>query len=337
VAAAPRGAMRKGGAGGGCKPDSVPPSGGGPHSSGPGVTAGLVRPTREPCPPRGRRGWASLGSPTWPCSAWGLPCPPRHRGGGALLPHPFTLAPGPTEGGLLSVALSLASPRPGFPRHAAHLESGLSSGRRDGRRGPASSGSVFKVRSPRPGCPPRPAWTLPGIRLSRSFRQGGPGDGSAHPGRRGTPTSGEGRSAMEAGSRAPASSQPHPPPEPDLRPLPRADTAGARGPGPGTRPARRPASASPAASPRSGPPGAPRLSPAPRPDHPGPVEPRATPGSVTAPHGWPRTPSGDGRRRAPAGAFPPRGLPPLLGMGPRPQPEDGLVASGGTRARATAA
>jgi len=66
----------------------------------------------------GIRGQATLGPPIRPCSAWGLPCPLRFRRGGALLPHPFTLTPGLTGGGLLSAALSLALPRPGVTRHA---------------------------------------------------------------------------------------------------------------------------------------------------------------------------------------------------------------------------
>jgi len=67
----------------------------------------------------GMRGQTTLGPPIRPCSAWGLPCPLRFRRGGALLPHPFTLTPGPNGGGLLSAALSLALPRPGVTRHAA--------------------------------------------------------------------------------------------------------------------------------------------------------------------------------------------------------------------------
>ena len=51
------------------------------------------------------------------CTRWGLPCPVRHRPGGALLPHRFTLTPsarrGEREGGLFSVALSLAPQRAG--------------------------------------------------------------------------------------------------------------------------------------------------------------------------------------------------------------------------------
>ena len=59
-------------------------------------------------------------SPTWPCSRWGLPCRLRHRRRGGLLPRRFTLTRRTQErrpGGLLSVALSFAFPRPGVTRH----------------------------------------------------------------------------------------------------------------------------------------------------------------------------------------------------------------------------
>ncbi len=98
----------------------------------------------------GGRGQATLDSPIRPCSAWGLPCLCRHRQSGALLPHPFTLTSGLIGGGLLSAALSLALPRPGVTRHAACLESGLSSPRSRGRRMPASfdrRGSITKKLS----------------------------------------------------------------------------------------------------------------------------------------------------------------------------------------------
>ena len=60
-------------------------------------------------------------TPVWPCSRWGLPCRSRYRSRGALLPHRFTLACAPERaiGGLLSVALSIASRRPGITRHPA--------------------------------------------------------------------------------------------------------------------------------------------------------------------------------------------------------------------------
>ena len=93
-----------------------------------------------------RGGTGALHLPIWPCSAWGLPCPLRCRRGGALLPHRFTLAVRSrkgAEGGLFSVALSFALPRPGITRHAARMEFGLSSpvarGDRVARSEPASS------------------------------------------------------------------------------------------------------------------------------------------------------------------------------------------------------
>ncbi len=87
------------------------------------------------------RGQATLDSPIWPCSAWGLPCPLRLRRSGALLPHPFTLTPGRPGGGLLSAALSLALPRPGVTRHAACRESGPSSGCEPSGRPPPPVGA----------------------------------------------------------------------------------------------------------------------------------------------------------------------------------------------------
>src|SRR5215813_9087491 len=77
-----------------------------------------------------RGGTGALHPPIWPCSAWGLPCPRRCRRSGALLPHRFTLTvrlQRSPEGGLFSVALSFALPRPGVTRHAARVEFGLSS------------------------------------------------------------------------------------------------------------------------------------------------------------------------------------------------------------------
>ena len=83
------------------------------HSSGTPVTERLVRPTRRHlraagCP------MACL--PIWSCSRGGLPCRLRYRRRGALLPHPFTLTcrrRTDAIGGLLSVALSVGSRRPG--------------------------------------------------------------------------------------------------------------------------------------------------------------------------------------------------------------------------------
>jgi hypothetical protein len=58
----------------------------GDHSSGPGIAAGLKRPTR------GFNGPGQPFPPIWPCSARGFPCRPDHSGRGGLLPHRFTLA-----------------------------------------------------------------------------------------------------------------------------------------------------------------------------------------------------------------------------------------------------
>ena len=124
---------------GGYRPDSVPRGAASIHlgrtlpcgsSSQPGNL------TRR----NGMRGQATLDPPIWPCSAWGLPCLLRFRRSGALLPHPFTLTPGRSGGGLLSAALSLALPRPGITRHAACQESGPSSGRSPGERPPPPVG-----------------------------------------------------------------------------------------------------------------------------------------------------------------------------------------------------
>jgi len=54
--------------------------------------------------------------PTWPCTGWGLPCHPHYCGRGELLPRLFTLT---LSGGMFSVALSVASRRPGVTRHPA--------------------------------------------------------------------------------------------------------------------------------------------------------------------------------------------------------------------------
>ncbi len=64
--------------------------------------------------------------PIWSCSRRGLPCRACCQPRGALLPHPFTLTL-ITEGGLLSVALSLGLPPPGITRHRVSVEPGLSS------------------------------------------------------------------------------------------------------------------------------------------------------------------------------------------------------------------
>ncbi len=65
--------------------------------------------------------------PIWSCSGRGLPCRSRYRERGALLPHPFTLTLA-SQGGLLSVALSLGLPPAGVTRRPITVEPGLSSG-----------------------------------------------------------------------------------------------------------------------------------------------------------------------------------------------------------------
>ena len=52
----------------------------------------------------------------WPCSDWGLPCHRCYQRRGGLLPHRFTLTSrdfAAPDGGLFSVALSVAFRRPG--------------------------------------------------------------------------------------------------------------------------------------------------------------------------------------------------------------------------------
>jgi hypothetical protein len=85
----------------------------GNHSSGTCVTAGLKRPTRTRRGPRQR-------VPIWSCSRWGLPCRSvarlAVRSYRTVSPLPRTLRP---FGGLLSVALSVGSRRPGVTWHLA--------------------------------------------------------------------------------------------------------------------------------------------------------------------------------------------------------------------------
>lgn len=85
------------------------------HSSGTPVTGRLERPTRRHLR---AAGCPKACLPIWSCSRGGLPCRPRYRRRGALLPHPFTLTCRRNGfgdiGGLLSVALSVDSRRPGI-------------------------------------------------------------------------------------------------------------------------------------------------------------------------------------------------------------------------------
>ena len=72
------------------------------------VASHLMRPTRD------SNGSGQASSPIWPCSGWGLPCRICYQIRGGLLPHLFTLTPqANSRGGLFSVALSVASRRPG--------------------------------------------------------------------------------------------------------------------------------------------------------------------------------------------------------------------------------
>ena len=93
------------------KPGSVV----GSHSSRRAVTSTLKQPTRKQREPRPC-------FPIWPCSGWGLPCRSCYHARGELLPRRFTLACRRRSGdigGLISVALSVASRRPAVNRHPA--------------------------------------------------------------------------------------------------------------------------------------------------------------------------------------------------------------------------
>ena len=121
-----------------CKPGSVQGKPCGSHSSRRPVARPLQRPTREQREPRYR-------SPIWPCSGWGLPAPgvaagavrsyrtisplpdparAEERSAFALLIsrglHGLAAAESRLAiGGVLSVALSVASRRPAVSRHPA--------------------------------------------------------------------------------------------------------------------------------------------------------------------------------------------------------------------------
>lgn len=96
-----------------------PPVAGRSHLSGTPVARRLARPTRSSSRRAVARSLCGL-APGGVCRAAAVS---SARGG--LLPHPCTLAcavgpkPLPAIGGLLSVTLSVASRRPGFPRHRA--------------------------------------------------------------------------------------------------------------------------------------------------------------------------------------------------------------------------
>ena len=96
-----------------------PAEAGGSHSSRLAIARQLNSNLPGTCNGAGRSS-----SPIWSCSAWGLPCQPHCCCRGALLPHHFTLTDliltdgGSDEvGGILSVALSLASRPVGVTDH----------------------------------------------------------------------------------------------------------------------------------------------------------------------------------------------------------------------------
>ncbi len=160
--------QRMEGAGGGYKPNSVPPLQRGGHSfiwrrphgraqaAYPGVFPLLV--AREPAV-------GAVDSPIWPCSARGLPCPDPRGSSGGLLPHLFTLTRGlalrPPPGGVFSVALSLALPRLGVTQRAPTRSSDFPP-----RLHSADGASACLLRRPVHctlfcRCPPAPRATLP--------------------------------------------------------------------------------------------------------------------------------------------------------------------------------
>ena len=106
------------------------------HSSGTPVTGRLVRPTRAAARKPACRTLAGA-PPLRGLAPGGV----YHAGpvAGTAVRSYRTLSPLPSlaeasEGGLLSVALSLGSPPPGITRHRVSMEPGLSSPRRSGRR-----------------------------------------------------------------------------------------------------------------------------------------------------------------------------------------------------------
>ena len=96
------------------------------HSSRVPLARHLMRPTRMRVQKRTCSRERCI--PIRSCSRWGLPCPlPCGRGGG-LLPHRFTLtAPGAAVCFLRRYPLIDPVDPPGFPRHLASVEPGLSS------------------------------------------------------------------------------------------------------------------------------------------------------------------------------------------------------------------
>ena len=102
------------------------------HSSGPPIAERFSRPTRTP------RAVNPAGEPARrPYSVLlqaGLAMPPTLPPTRWALTPPFHPSPGRSPGGLLSVALSLGSPRAGVTRRLFTVEPGLSSTRASSRR-----------------------------------------------------------------------------------------------------------------------------------------------------------------------------------------------------------
>lgn len=155
------------------KPGSVVSS----HSSRSCVAAGLERPTRERRGPR-------HGSPIRSCSRWGLPCRSvarlavRSYRTVSPLPDPVTPSAQPAIGGLLSVALSVGSRRPGvtwhpalwspdFPRHPLRRRGCLAGSRAQSNRlqraacAALSAGAATTTPAQRPPEPAAPTRSVP--------------------------------------------------------------------------------------------------------------------------------------------------------------------------------
>src|SRR5580693_6835191 len=112
------------------------PEGSDDHSSGPPIAGRFSRPTRIPeapatAPPaKTQSAWGGHEDPYLVLLQAGLAMPSRSPGPRwALTPpfHPYPPSPEATEGGLLSVALSLGSPPAGVTRRLVTVEPGLSS------------------------------------------------------------------------------------------------------------------------------------------------------------------------------------------------------------------
>ena len=120
-----------------CKPGSVPATSvargaGDGHSSGTPVTGRLARPTRATGSKRSLAWLAPAVSPLLGLAPGGVYRAAAVAGSAVrsyrtLSPLPSYAPCGATEGGLLSVALSLGSPPPAINRHRVSMEPGLSS------------------------------------------------------------------------------------------------------------------------------------------------------------------------------------------------------------------